>query len=91
MNVSVSCIPSDLLVIEFSAKGIYISEKSACKSGDKSGSYVIKALLESDNADIKSIPGSLRFSLGRGTDKTDLDNVIFTLVQILNKLKRWYN
>ncbi len=84
INITVSKIPSDLLVLEFSAKGIYISEKSACKSGDKKGSYVIEAIS-------KNKKGSLRFSLGRQTKKNDIDFVIKSFSQILKKLEKWYN
>ena len=87
INISIPKIPSDLLVLEFSARGIYISEKSACKSGDKAGSYVIKAI-RSKTKD-KNL-NSLRFSLGRQTTKTDIDYVIKSLEQILKKLKKWY-
>ena len=44
INITIQKIPSDLLLLELSARGIYVSEKSACKSGDKAGSYVIEAL-----------------------------------------------
>ncbi|MBP9715404.1 MAG: cysteine desulfurase [Candidatus Pacebacteria bacterium] len=84
VNITISKIPSDLLVIELSAKGIYASEKSACKSGDKKASHVIQALREGETE------GSLRFSLGRSTTKKDIDYTIKTLEQILTKLSKWY-
>ena len=84
INITISKIPSDLLVLELSARGIYISEKSACKSGDKKGSYVIEAICGKQE-------GSLRFSLGRKTSKIDIDYVLKSLSEILEKLKKWYN
>jgi cysteine desulfurase len=84
INISIPKIPSDLLVIELSARGIYISEKSACKSGDKKGSYVIEAITGKE-------VGSLRFSFGRETTKKDIDFVINSLKDILKKLKKWYD
>jgi len=86
VNITIPKIPSDLLVLELSAKGIYISEKSACKSGDKAGSYVIKAICSKN----KNFNNSMRFSMGRYTTKADIDYVIKTLSIILKKLKRWY-
>jgi len=83
INITIPKIPSNLLVIELSAKGIYVSEKSACKSGDKGGSYVIEAISPLQK-------GSLRFSLGRKTTKTDIDYTIKSLKEILKKLKKWY-
>ncbi len=91
VNITIPKIPSDLLVLELSARGIYVSEKSACKSGDKAGSYVILALCSGNNKICKKGEGSLRFSLGRETSKADLDYVIKSLNEILQKLKRWYN
>ncbi len=84
VNITIPKIPSDLLVIELSARGIYVSEKSACKSGDKEGSYVVKAISPGQS-------GSLRFSLGRETSKSDIDYTIKSLKEILKKLKKWYN
>jgi cysteine sulfinate desulfinase/cysteine desulfurase-like protein len=47
---------------------------------------VIKAI----NPNIKETDGSLRFSFGRSTKKTDIDYTIKSLTQILQKLKKWY-
>ena len=87
INITISKIPSDLLVLELSARGIYISEKSACKSGDGKASGVIKAINPNGNEN----DGSLRFSLGRQTTKADIDYTIKSLFEILKKLKKWYD
>jgi cysteine desulfurase len=84
VNITIPKIPSDLLVIELSAHGIYASEKSACKSGDKKASHVIQALREGVDE------GSLRFSLGRSTTKKDIDYTVKSLESILTKLSKWY-
>ena len=87
INVTFPKIPSDLLVIELSLKGIMVSSKSACESSNKEGSYVIKALRREANPEI----GGLRFSLGRETTRKDIDYTIKALSGILTKLKKWYN
>lgn len=87
INITIPKIPSDLLVIELSARGIMVAGKSACKSGDGKASHVIKAI----NKNIADTDGSLRFSLGRNTTKKDIDYTIKSLSQILQKLKKWYN
>jgi cysteine desulfurase len=87
INITIPKIPSDLLVIELSARGIMVAGKSACKSGDGKASHVIKAI----NKNISDTDGSLRFSLGRNTTKKDIDYTIKSLSQILQKLKKWYN
>jgi cysteine desulfurase len=83
INITIPKIPSDLLVLELSARGIYLSEKSACKSGDKKNSYVIEAISGEQM-------GSLRFSLGRQTTKSEIDYTVKSLFEILKKLKKWY-
>lgn len=87
VNITILNIPSDLLVIELSARGIMSSSKSACKSGDGKASYVLRAI----NPSLKETDGSLRFSLGRDTTKKDIDQVFKALAEILTKLKKWYN
>src|SRR3989338_4504916 len=87
VNITIPKIPSDLLVIELSARGIYASSKSACKSGDGKASHVIRAI----NPKVKDEDGSLRFSLGRATTKNDIDYTIKSLALILSKLSKWYN
>lgn len=87
INITFPKIPSDLLVLELSAKGIMASSKSACKSSNKEGSYVIKALRPESNIEI----GGLRFSMGKKTTKADINYTIKVLSEILKKLKKWYN
>jgi cysteine desulfurase len=87
VNITIPKIPSDLLVIELSAKGIMASSKSACKSSKAEGSYVIKALRNDADPEV----GGLRFSFGKETKKSDLDYTIKALFEILKKLKKWYN
>ena len=87
INITFPKIPSDLLVIELSAHGIMASAKSACKSGDGKVSHVIKAI----HPETKDTDGSLRFSLGRKTTRSDISHTIKALSEILIKLKKWYN
>ena len=86
VNITFPKIPSDLLVIELSAKGIMASSKSACKSSRAEGSYVIKALRPDSDSEI----GGVRFSLGKNTTKKDIDETVKALSLILQKLKKWY-
>jgi cysteine desulfurase len=86
LNITFGNIPSDLLVIELSARGIMTSAKSACKSAEAGGSYVVKAIHPEISGDV----GGVRFSFGRGTTKKDIDYTIKALSEILNKLKKWY-
>jgi cysteine desulfurase len=79
VNITFLGFDSELLVIELDAKGIALSEKSACNTEDTE-SYVIESLRE-DNI------GSIRISFGHQTRKGDIDCLISTLHQIFEKYK----
>lgn len=89
INISISGISSELLVLELDAFGIQVSEKSACHSSDENSSYVIKAIRKTCGRKKDSIEGSLRISLGRGTTKKELDYFVVSLYKTLNKYKKW--
>jgi cysteine desulfurase len=89
INISIKGISSELLVIELDAKGIEVSSRSACKSGEDNDSYVIKAIRQASKEELKEEEGSLRITLGRDTNKTEIDRFIFVLMEILNKYKNW--
>lgn len=86
INISISDISSELLVIELDAKGIEVSSKSACKSGVDDGSYVISAIRKICKKNGEE-EGSLRITLGRQTNKADIDKLVSVLIKILEKYK----
>lgn len=88
INISISGISGERLVIELDAKGVCASSKSACKEGDDEKSHVIAAIRKSC-PDKPSIEGSLRFSMGRGTMKGDIDKTISILREIVNRIKEF--
>jgi cysteine desulfurase len=87
VNITIPKIPSDLLVIELSAKGIMASAKSACKSSQSGSSYVIQALRAEHDPSI----GGVRFTFGRLTTKKDIDYTASALSLTIAKLKKWYH
>jgi cysteine desulfurase len=87
INITVTGISSELLVIELSALGIFVSEKSACKSSDDNKSYVIGAIRKSCSRSNRE-EGSLRISLGRMTSKKDMDTLYKNLKKILEKYNK---
>lgn len=89
INISVSGISSELLVIELSALGIFVSEKSACKSNESGKSYVIDAIRKVCPRDGIVADGSLRISLGRCNKMSDVDVLYKGLKKILEKYKDW--
>lgn len=88
INISIEGVTSELLVIELDAKGIEVSSKSACKSGDDNGSYVISAIRKICKKKDEE-EGSLRITLGRPTTKAHLDKLISVLTKILEKYSKW--
>lgn len=88
INISISNISSELLVLELDSYGIQVSEKSACHSTDKNSSYVIKAIRKICHRYKDEVEGSLRISLGRQTRKKDIDFLIKSLIKILSKYNR---
>ncbi len=89
INISVFGISSELLVIELDAKGIMVSERSACASDQEGSSHVIRALRSAQNKKVDETSGALRITLGRQTIKKDIDTLVKNLSQILEKYKKW--
>jgi len=89
INISIPGISSELLVIELDAKGIEVSSKSACKSGEEGGSYVLEALKILGEKRINEEIGSLRVTLGRQTTKAQMDRFVSVLIKILEKYNKW--
>ena len=88
INISILGISSELLVIELDSKGIEVSSKSACKSGEDNDSYVISAIRKICKK-TKEEEGSLRITLGRYTKKGDIDALVRAFIKILEKYKEW--
>ncbi len=83
-NISVSFrgFTSELLVVELDTQGIAVSAGSACSSAEESGSHVLSALY--GEGDDKKW-GTVRFSLGKDTRKSDIDFAIKSLEKIFKK------
>ncbi len=89
INISISLISSELVVLELDAKGVEVSSKSACKSDEEGESYVIDALRVAQGDLLSVGEGSIRVTLGRGTKKSDLDRFINVLSDIFEKYRKW--
>lgn len=85
INITIPGTMSEFLVVALDARGIAVSEKSACKSNSGEGSHVLKALYK--NNPLREQEGSLRFSFGRYTTKKDL---LFVLEQLNDIYKIQY-
>lgn len=89
INISIFGISSELLVVELSSRGIFVSEKSACKSDSDNKSYVIEAIRKICPNKGSKEEGSIRISLGRFTKISDMDILYKALKNILEKYNKW--
>lgn len=83
LNVIISDIEGESLVLELDKTGIAASTGSACHSHSLEPSHVLKSL----GLSREIIHGSLRFTLGKYTTKKEIDYVIKTLPKIIKRLR----
>lgn len=76
-------VEGESIVLKLSERGIYVSSGSACTSSDLSPSHVLTAM----GFKPEESHGSIRFSLGRDTTKTQVDYLLSVLPKIIAKLR----
>ena len=83
LNIGFDGLQGDTLLVALDLDGVAVSTGSACSSGTGLPSHVLQAMCIPD----ETINGSIRFSLGEKTSKSELDTVLETLVKVveLNK------
>ncbi|MDY6833680.1 MAG: cysteine desulfurase NifS [Chloroflexota bacterium] len=83
VNLSIHYVEGESMLLNLDLEGIAASTGSACSSGNLEPSHVLLALgLSHEQAH-----GSLRFTLGRDTEKDDVMRVLNTLPSIVSKLR----
>lgn len=83
VNMSFMDIEGEALILYLDAAGIYASTGSACTSTTLDPSHVILAL----GLPYEVAHGSVRFSLGHGTTREDIDYLLETLPPLVEKLR----
>lgn len=83
LNIIVTGIEGESLVLELDKAGVAASTGSACHSRSLEPSHVLKSL----GLSREKIHGSLRFTLGKYTTKKEIDYVINVLPKIIKKLR----
>lgn len=83
VNLQVTGVRAEQLVIELDAAGIATSAGSACSSRHRDSSYVILALSRQP-AEAES---AIRFSFGRDLQKRDIDYVVKRLNLVVRRLR----
>lgn len=83
INISLPGIDGEALLLYLDSYNIAVSTGSACSTVSQDPSHVIAALGRSPD----EISGSIRFTLGRQTTKTELDYVLKVLPGIVDQLR----
>ncbi|MCL2229257.1 MAG: cysteine desulfurase, partial [Firmicutes bacterium] len=83
INFSFSCVEGEAILMQLDFAGIAVSTGSACTSKTLQRSHVLSAM----GVPYDLINGSIRFSLGRGTTKSDIDYTIFHLEAAIKKVR----
>jgi len=81
LNISFNYVEGESLIMAI--KGIAVSSGSACTSASLEPSYVLRALVRSDEL----AHSSIRFSIGRFTTEADVDYTIQLLKDKIDKLR----
>lgn len=83
-SLSFESVDGESIVLGLDLRGIYVSTGSACSTGDPEPSHVLLAMGLSP----KEAQGSIRISLGKDTRDEDIDRVVDTLTETINRLRR---
>lgn len=84
VNISVSGVEGESMVIALDQKGIAVSTGAACSSRSPKPSHVLLALGLSP----QQAHGSLRLTLGRDTTEKDIEKVLEVLPKIVKRLRK---
>lgn len=82
-NISFESIKGDSLLFNLDLKGICASSGSACTSGSIDPSHVLKAIKTPENF----LNNSLRISIGKYNTKEEVDYLIKSLIEVVNRLR----
>ena len=83
VNISVSYVEGESMILSLDLQGIYASTGSACSSGDLEPSHVLLAT----GCSMEQAHGSLRFTMGKWTTEEEIEKVLEVLPPIVKKLR----
>lgn len=83
LNLGFEDCPGDALLIQLDMEGVSASSGSACASGTVEASHVLLAMGQSEQRAREAI----RFSLGRNTSRSDVENVLRILPGLVERTR----
>jgi cysteine desulfurase len=83
LNMGFEFVEGESLLLTLDLQGIAVATGSACTSGAVGPSHVLQAM----GVDPAVAQGSLRFSLGRNNTEEEMDFVVKTLSEIVDRLR----
>ena len=83
VNISVSYVEGEAMILSLDLQGIYVSTGSACSSGSLEASHVLLAT----GCPHEQARGSLRFTMGKWTTEEEIEKVLEVLPPIVKKLR----
>ncbi len=84
VSASVSHVEGESLLLSLDMEGIAVSTGSACSSGSLEPSHVLVSM----GIETVLAQGTLRFSMGRGTTKAQIDYLLEVFPPIVDRLRR---
>lgn len=85
VNLSIEGVNNQTLMLLLAEKGIFCSGGSACSTGEKSPSHVLKAIGLSDNA----CNSSIRITFGEENTIDDVKCIVRVLIDITSRLRKY--
>ncbi|MCI8647976.1 MAG: cysteine desulfurase NifS [Firmicutes bacterium] len=82
-NLTFEFIEGEAMLLYLDMNGIAVSTGSACSSASLTPSHVLSAM----DIPVERIHGTLRFTVGDMTTEEDIDYVVSTLKNVVNKLR----
>jgi len=83
LNISFDYLEGEAILLMLDDRGICVSTGSACQSGSIEASHVLKAMQLKPSL----LQGAIRFSVGRNTTEAEIDQVLETIPDVINRLK----
>lgn len=83
LNVSFESVDGEALILGLDLEGVFVSSASACSSGSVEPSHVLTAM----GRDFDLARSSVRISLGRSNDRSQMDRVLEVLPGVVQRIR----